>query len=290
MKNLIILLLVILLQISCTTSTVKTPERYLTRADLDKNEIIYFDEKDQSQIVFTDDLCFTLTPYGNVCEKTITGKKGKVIAKIPESIYNPQDFWDSSKRMLLPSTYVIEIQDDTINNFKYVFISVSALNSKYTIKDLESSKLMTAEEYEAKQQDEFNESIAHLNSLDQSLFNAVKFGFAESFYGSIESGANVNCKDKNDMTPLMLATQNGFYEMVQFLIKKGANVNAVTKNNSTALMIAASTGNYDIVKLLLANKAKVNIREKTMNMSAYDMAKFNNYTEIMFLLRSAGAK
>lgn len=74
-------------------------------------------------------------------------------------------------------------------------------------------------------------------------------------------GADVNCRDNANRTPLHLVTAFNASEMVvKVLIQSGAEVNAVDVDNVTPLHNACFEGRADIVRLLLDNGAKVNIK------------------------------
>lgn len=90
-----------------------------------------------------------------------------------------------------------------------------------------------------------------------------------------EAGANLEAKDRNGRTPLMLATQGtSNVERVKTLIASGANVNARDKYGNTALIFASKHPEYyrekiksaepylAIVKALLAAGANVNAKKK----------------------------
>ncbi len=66
---------------------------------------------------------------------------------------------------------------------------------------------------------------------------------------------NIDYKDKNGETALMLAARSGRVELVGRLLKKGADVNAVSAAGSTALILAAGSGRDDVVSLLLERGA-----------------------------------
>ena len=54
----------------------------------------------------------------------------------------------------------------------------------------------------------------------------------------------------------MLASQNGHKETVELLIEKGADVNAKNNDGKTALMIALEKGKYETAELLKRYGAK----------------------------------
>ena len=73
----------------------------------------------------------------------------------------------------------------------------------------------------------------------------------------IESGANVNDKDNNSMTALMLASIKGYENIVKLLIESGTNVNEKNYDGYTALMWASINGHKNIVKLLIESGANL---------------------------------
>ena len=77
---------------------------------------------------------------------------------------------------------------------------------------------------------------------------------------AIQSGADVNVRNKYGVTPLLMASQNGHAEVVKLLLAAKADVNAAMTNGVTPLFIASEKGHTEIVKLLLAARADVNIR------------------------------
>ncbi len=73
----------------------------------------------------------------------------------------------------------------------------------------------------------------------------------------ISKGANVNAKDTNGSTPLLLASEHcGQTPLVKALIKAGADVNAKAAGGATPLMMAEIMKCADTVKLLKAAGAK----------------------------------
>jgi ankyrin repeat protein len=81
----------------------------------------------------------------------------------------------------------------------------------------------------------------------------------------IESGANINLRDKNyhDITPLMYACKSGHIEIVKFLLVNGANMD-LTDNGEykqTALDIATKGNKHEVCELLREEKL---LREKRL--------------------------
>lgn len=70
-------------------------------------------------------------------------------------------------------------------------------------------------------------------------------------------------EDDQLVTPLMVACFKGNVDIAKILLTKGASVNLVNKHGATALVTAAASQNInpDIIQLLLDSKANVDIRD-----------------------------
>jgi ankyrin repeat protein len=71
----------------------------------------------------------------------------------------------------------------------------------------------------------------------------------------IDSGANLEVVNDNDMTPLLLAATLGHSNLLDLFLKSGADVEATSLIGQTALVIAASNGWDDCVTRLLRSGA-----------------------------------
>lgn len=76
----------------------------------------------------------------------------------------------------------------------------------------------------------------------------------------LSKGADLESRDKFDVTPFLLACQHS-HEMITFLLDKGANINAVYRADARALHAAAAQGNVEALKVLL--DSGLNIEELT---------------------------
>ena len=84
-----------------------------------------------------------------------------------------------------------------------------------------------------------------------------------STYGNTEiakiltdSGANLQARNKNGLTPLaymVIFSQN--LELIKLLIEEGANVNVTDCQGRTLLIAAVDKGRTEIAKLLIENNA-----------------------------------
>ena len=78
------------------------------------------------------------------------------------------------------------------------------------------------------------------------LMYAAREGHIDVARMLLNSGANVNDVDKNDITPLLMAIGNNRIEMARFLIEKGANIHAADWYGRTPLFAAIEIRNVDL--------------------------------------------
>ena len=88
-------------------------------------------------------------------------------------------------------------------------------------------------------------------NYDHSLLEAAEGGYDFDVSVLIKLGANINyIHMENEVTALMLASQNGHYQVVELLLKEHADVNHQRQDGATALMLANKNGHYQVVELL----------------------------------------
>src|SRR5262249_5988153 len=87
---------------------------------------------------------------------------------------------------------------------------------------------------------------------------AIRDGDATAVRRLIEDGADVNARDAEGNTPLILASFYASPECVAFLLEKGADANAANKAGVTALIRAATS--YEKARLLVDAGATVRVR------------------------------
>ena len=86
--------------------------------------------------------------------------------------------------------------------------------------------------------------------LNRQLFEAAEKYDVEAVKKAIENGADVNAKNSEGETILILAAYDGTIDIVELAILKGADVNAKKDGGYTALDIAESHYYADIMDLL----------------------------------------
>ena len=120
----------------------------------------------------------------------------------------------------------------------------------------------------------------------ESFLKEVRAGNREHAELFIKAGMDINARDKDGSTALMVASEKGDIEMAQFLIQNGADVNAKNIDSYTALMYVAYKGNLEIAELLIKHKADVNARDKD-GWTALRYASIQGRNDIMKLLTKA---
>lgn len=88
----------------------------------------------------------------------------------------------------------------------------------------------------------------------------------------IESGADVNARDREGNTALIIAAQSGFTDGIRLLAAFKANPNATNNKGQTALFRAVQLRDAATVRLLLDMGADPDIAEYQTGMSARDIA------------------
>jgi ankyrin repeat protein len=90
------------------------------------------------------------------------------------------------------------------------------------------------------------------------LITAIRDADARCVRKLIENGADVNARDADGNTPLILASFYASPKCVELLLEKGADANATNKAGVTALIRAAT--DYEKTRLLVDAGAKVRVR------------------------------
>ena len=121
------------------------------------------------------------------------------------------------------------------------------------------------------------------------LVTAIRNADARAIRKSLDNGADVNSRDGDGNTPLILASFYANPECVELLIEKGADVNTANKAGATALSRAATS--YERARLLVAAGANVQVRTALGNTPLILAARRagNSGTVKLLLVRGADA-
>ena len=121
------------------------------------------------------------------------------------------------------------------------------------------------------------------------LFYAVENEWEEIVEDCADNRFDLNIKNKQGETPLLIATSKGNITMVDYLLKAGANPNISDyRTKLSPLMIASREGNEDLVMLLIRYNAEVNAISR-LGCSPLSLAVGKNYHNIVQILMNAGA-
>jgi len=169
----------------------------------------------------------------------------------------------------------------------------------------------------AKDRKDSTQSIARAEwDKNESMMAAVLKGDVDRVKTLLAEGiAEVNYRDKNDITPLMKAAEAGHEKVVKLLLAQGADVNLqnnleeafsrwTSKHGNelglefllelgefkiTALMKASGNGHEKVVKLLLDKGADVNLQSKYAE-TALMKASGNGHEKVVKVLLAKGAE
>ncbi len=132
------------------------------------------------------------------------------------------------------------------------------------------------------------------NKADQygytPLKRVIEGHYPEAAIAMIDSGkVDLNAKDREGRTPLIVAVSMGEPAIAEALIAKGADVKAKDTYDRTALHAAIQIGQKDLATLLIEKGVDVNGTDKT-GQTPLTLAMQRNQPEIADLLRKNGAK
>ncbi len=129
------------------------------------------------------------------------------------------------------------------------------------------------------------------------LLEAVKNNNIEGVKKSLDNGEDINIRDKDGYTALILASINGYTKIAELLLenpeKTKINVNIKDNFKHTSLVWASCHYRIEIVKLLLENNEKTNINvniQTCMGYTALILASSYGHIEIVKLLLESSNK
>jgi len=128
-------------------------------------------------------------------------------------------------------------------------------------------------------------------TYSNELFFAVECDDIALIEVLIYSGADINCTNYINNTPLIAAAYNNKIEIVKLLIEAGADLNIQNNDGHTALIFASIFGYIELVKLLIDAGANLNIHNihHQQRDTALTVAAYRQNIEVIKLLIKAGA-
>jgi hypothetical protein len=135
----------------------------------------------------------------------------------------------------------------------------------------------------------FDEKMRPLTDKIAKLHNAIKASDLASLSDVVSNGEDVDLRDANGDTPLMIASAYGHEKIVKFLLDKGAYQNASSPSGDTPLSLAAFHGYASIVQLLIQRGVDLERRSGNMRATPLHLASRKGHKEVVQLLVAAGA-
>jgi uncharacterized protein len=125
--------------------------------------------------------------------------------------------------------------------------------------------------------------------LVELMMDAARSGREDVIPALLSVGVQLECRDANGYTPLVLASYNGHKSTTDLLLARGADANSADDDRgNTALMGVSFKGYDEIARLLIDAGADVN-RRNHAGQTALMMAALFGKTDIIEMLLASGA-
>jgi len=125
--------------------------------------------------------------------------------------------------------------------------------------------------------------------MGNKLIKYSKIGNIDAVKLLLEEDVDIDRKNFNGRTALIMAAAKGNYEIVKILISRGAKLDIQETCGLTALSFAASNGHIDVVKLLIDKGANLELENNTYGLTALLYAVINKDLDMAKLLLQNGA-
>lgn len=123
---------------------------------------------------------------------------------------------------------------------------------------------------------------------NEAFFKAVNEGDRELVASFIKAGIDINAKEDDGRTALLIAAEKGDAAVAALLADNGADANARDADGYTALMYAAYKGNLEMAELLLKHGADVHAKDKD-GWTALRFALLQGKTQVADVLKKHGS-
>lgn len=176
-------------------------------------------------------------------------------------------------------------------------IAVQTGNLEETVSSKEKvdipSLFAAAESNDSLKMQEILQTGININAKDKegwtALMRSVAKNSVDTIQQLIDAGANVEEKDIGGWTALMEAAFNNYTNVAKILIAAGAKIEVANQSGYTALMWAAQNNSIGVAALLINEGARLTTRNK-YGQTALDIAKESDAEDVEELLYDAGAK
>lgn len=118
-----------------------------------------------------------------------------------------------------------------------------------------------------------------------ALHHEIRNGHMKTVKWLIDTGADINQRDKRGITPLSIACDNGYTMAIFYIISRAnANVNNIDSIGFTPLMWAAAHGHLEAVKMLIlmrGNEIDYTAVDNDEKKTAAELAREGGYKAIV---------
>ena len=130
-------------------------------------------------------------------------------------------------------------------------------------------------------------SLASASDIEL-FFQAIERGNVAAVKNLLKDGVDVNVKDPEGYTALILAAGYGYLDILELLLLEGADINGKGRSDYTALMLTAIAGTTDATRFLINAGADIHAKSD-LGGTALLNASIYGHTDIARLLMEAGA-
>lgn len=130
---------------------------------------------------------------------------------------------------------------------------------------------------------------AAVGSADARLRDAAARGDAEAVRGALEDGADLEARDDQGRTPLLIATHGSNVDAARELIEAGADVNAKDAMQDSAYLYAGARGLDEILAMTLAHGADLRSTNRYGGTALIPAAERGHVATVRTLLRAGVA-
>lgn len=133
-------------------------------------------------------------------------------------------------------------------------------------------------------------SVASFSFGQRDVFTIAKNGSVDEMKTLFEKNANcVNDVDKNEFSPLILASYRGNFEVAKYLITIVKDIN-YQSSEGTAVMAAVMRDNVELIKLLIEKKANLDLTNSSGVTALMLAAQFKRVEIVKLLLEHKANK
>ena len=122
-----------------------------------------------------------------------------------------------------------------------------------------------------------------------ALMVAAEAGHYPQVTALLKRGAEIDARDDCGWTPMMRAAAGGHLEVMECLLDHGANLHQQEKTGQNALMAAVLNNRENTTQALILRGAEVNVQEQSMGLTPLMWAARNGNAQITEWLLEAGA-